>query len=296
MNTINALKQNPQYMQMQENPNAPKGFYTPPNNLENKHSQEMATSPQSMNNINNNQQGFSSQPKTKINPNTNINQMQMPSYPSVTNYNIQNYNFNNYNTNAPSSNNSTAILHTPINQNKSYKQQFISNHSKSPSPDESNKFSKSNLNLTTAKGKSINISKTATIPINNALKKTGQKLRVNLSGIEKDSSDIFSNDFIPLKTYNNSGISGIYLHLNNIDVGDTEASESLKNYIQRSFDKCANENDRKKTEQALQRIILNAKKKGQLIMRNWTKFPLPKLPNEIEDMVNNSIYFIVIII
>jgi len=257
---VNHTQYTPNFHQIQPQPeippNTPKGFYIPSSGEKN--SQLAASNTNNTNNvINPNHIGMNKQ------KNQNIN-ITIPNYPSVTNFNIQNYNFNNFNSNMPTS-------------TTSFSTQQITTSNSTPELD-SNKFASSNLNLTTASGKSINIQKTSTIPKNNALVKTGQKLRVNLTETPNtlESTNLFSKDFIPLKSSNMT----------------EDAPESLKHYIVRSFEKCQNEKDRKKCEQALQRIISNAKKKGQLHTRNWNKFLLPKLPNEIEENVKNSKIFI----
>lgn len=184
---------------------------------------------------------------------SNIN-IQTPNYPSITNYNIQNYNINNYtNISAPSKENNGSLMSIQDDQ-----------------------YASSNLNLTTKTGKSINIQKTSTIPKNNTLVKNGPKVRVNLSDTNNsssDSSNIWKKDYIPLKNHN---------------ILTNDAPDSLKSYVLRSFENCNSDSDRKKCEQALQRIISNAKKKGQLTTRNWNKFPLPKLDSHIEEKYNTS--------
>jgi hypothetical protein len=233
--------------------NTPKGFYMPSSGEIKNTQTNQALIPNNLNQNNQTQQGFSKQNSQTKQP------IHIPDYPSVTNFNIQNYNFNNYNTNVPLSTSFSTQQFTSSANSGNITQNNI----------DSANFASSNLNLTTASGKSINIQKTSTIPKNNALVKT--KLRITLP----DSSDslMFEKDFIPIKTSSTS----------------SETPESLKNYIVRSFEKCSNDSSRKRCEQALQRIISNAKKKGQMTTRNWYKFPLPKLPGEIEDIVNNSI-------
>ncbi len=229
--------------------NTPKGFYTP----------KMMELEKGQNQVNQgSQQGFSKQKTATIQSASQEQpQLQIPSYPTtITNFNIQNYNFNNFNTNV------TTTQSTFPNQQQP--------RSHSELIDDSEKFASSNLNLTTASGKSINIQKTSTIPKNNALVKNNSKQRINLTD-NSEKGNFLDKDFIPLKNKNLA----------------LDANESLKNYIVRSFEKCNTETDRKKCEQALQRIITNAKKKGQLATRNWNKFPLPKLPHEIEESVNS---------
>jgi len=281
MNTVNAIKASQQLNQNYQNQkeeNTPKGFYTPsPGEVKNiqpsQSNQPLLNTninPNQNNNLNQPQQGLGFSKQKTINTMTTMNTIQMPSYPSVTNFNIQNYNFNNYNTNMPPNVNQQF---TNVNNLNSTTSTSNTNNVNSPEFD-SAKFASSNLNLTTASGKSINIQKTSTIPKNNALVKTaGQKLRVNLNpDTGNTDTSLFNQDFIPLKS-------------NSIS---SDSPDTLKSYIVRSFEKCSNDNDRKKCEQALQRIISNAKKKGQLTTRNWNKFPLPKLPGELEDNVNCS--------
>lgn len=73
---------------------------------------------------------------------------------------------------------------------------------------------------------------------------------------------------------------------------EKDSSENLKKYIERSFAKCRNEDDRKECEKILHKIITNAQNKKVLLSRNWDKFPLPQLPFEKEGKAISIILFI----
>jgi hypothetical protein len=60
-----------------------------------------------------------------------------------------------------------------------------------------------------------------------------------------------------------------------------EFSDSLQKFIGRAYEKCKNDLDRTKCENALMKIMSAALKKGDLNTRDWSKHPLPIFPSEM---------------
>lgn len=59
-----------------------------------------------------------------------------------------------------------------------------------------------------------------------------------------------------------------------------EMSNSLSNYVKKSFEKCQNDKERQIIEKALKKILNNAKLRGEYETRNWDNCPIPLLPRE----------------
>ena len=120
---------------------------------------------------------------------------------------------------------------------------------------------------------------TKSIPAN--LEELNYQMNVNLANSNSIDRSIYSNPEVINKKVEKS------LKDNNSAAQDLP--DSLKLYIEKSFAKCRTEDERKKCEGILQKIITVTQKNDQLFTMNWDKFPLPQLPWEIDENKNKSI-------
>jgi hypothetical protein len=60
----------------------------------------------------------------------------------------------------------------------------------------------------------------------------------------------------------------------------TKCPDKLSSYIERSFQKCINQQEREFMEAALKKICNTSKTKGTLFQRDWDALPVPTLPRE----------------
>jgi hypothetical protein len=60
----------------------------------------------------------------------------------------------------------------------------------------------------------------------------------------------------------------------------TKCPDKLSSYIERSFQKCINQQEREFMEAALKKICNASKAKGSLFQRDWDALPVPTLPRE----------------
>ena len=187
-------------------------------------------------------------------------------YSTVTNYNISNYNFNQ---NIP--NPSTIIPSNLSLYNSNNNLQMISKISKPPV------LNSSFLNPQPT---------IANKPIPANLQELNYQKNVNMAN-QNSMGRFISNNPIILETCIIEK-DNIKKSLKDNNSAAKELPDSLKQYIEKSFGKCRTEDERKKCERILQKIITSAQKKEQLFSRNWEKYPLPQLPWEIEENTKKS--------
>ena len=60
----------------------------------------------------------------------------------------------------------------------------------------------------------------------------------------------------------------------------TKCPDKLTSYIERSFQKCINQQEREFMENILKKICNSSKDKGNLFLRDWDALPIPTLPRE----------------
>ena len=190
-------------------------------------------------------------------------------YSTVTNYNISNYNFNQ---NMPSA---TSTIPSNLSvYNSSNNLQMISKISKPPV-----------LNSSFLNTQPIIPNK----PIPANLQELNYKKNVNQANYNSTGRFILSNPTV-VETANEKDSKKKSLKDNNSAA--KELPDTLKQYIEKSFGKCRTEEERKKCERILQKIITSAQKKDQLFTRNWDKYPLPQMSWEIEENTKKSkIYY-----
>ncbi|CAD8205671.1 unnamed protein product [Paramecium pentaurelia] len=67
---------------------------------------------------------------------------------------------------------------------------------------------------------------------------------------------------------------------NSREVFNEQSSITVKQYVERAFNKCQSDDERNLMEQYLKATISEAKRKNEYSIRDWSKFPLPTLPRE----------------
>ncbi|CAD8118925.1 unnamed protein product [Paramecium sonneborni] len=67
---------------------------------------------------------------------------------------------------------------------------------------------------------------------------------------------------------------------NSREVFNEQSSITVKQYVERAFNKCQSDDERNLMEQYLKATIAEAKRKNEYSVRDWSKFPLPTLPRE----------------
>ncbi len=206
---------------------------------------------------------------------TNNNQINQPpafntgttyNYSTVTNYNINNYNFNQ---NIPSSTTTPSIPSNLSLFNNNNNLQTISKISKPPVLNNSFLNPQPQNNVTK--------------PIPATLQELHYHKNVNLANMNSNNRFVAANiaaeetKITPEKEIKKkeTGING-------------ELPDTLKQFIEKSFNKCRTEEERKKCGKILQKIITSAQKKDQLFSRSWEKCPLPQFPWEIEENTKKS--------
>ncbi|KAM3143438.1 hypothetical protein pb186bvf_004499 [Paramecium bursaria] len=69
-------------------------------------------------------------------------------------------------------------------------------------------------------------------------------------------------------------------YCNNTEVFMEQTLAIVKNYVERSFNKCQTDEERNMMDQFLKNTIAEAKRKNEYFTRDWNKFPIPTLPRE----------------
>jgi hypothetical protein len=187
-------------------------------------------------------------------------------YSTVTNFNINNYNFNQ---NIPSSAATPSIPSNLSLFNNNNNLQTISKISKPPvlnnsflNPQPQNNASK---------------------PIPATLQELHYHKNVNLANMNSNNRFVVGNIAAEETTITTEKeIKKKETTING------ELPDTLKQYIEKSFNKCRTEEERKKCGKILQKIITSSQKKDQLFSRSWEKYPLPQLPWEIEENTKKS--------
>ncbi|CAK61107.1 unnamed protein product (macronuclear) [Paramecium tetraurelia] len=67
---------------------------------------------------------------------------------------------------------------------------------------------------------------------------------------------------------------------NSREVFNEQSSVTVKQYVERAFNKCQSDDERNLMEQYLKATIAEAKRKNEYSIRDWSKFPLPTLSRE----------------
>ncbi|CAD8212000.1 unnamed protein product [Paramecium octaurelia] len=67
---------------------------------------------------------------------------------------------------------------------------------------------------------------------------------------------------------------------NSREVFNEQSSITVKQYVERAFNKCQSDEERNIMEQHLKATIAEAKRKNEYTIRDWSKFPLPTLQRE----------------
>ncbi|CAD8193928.1 unnamed protein product [Paramecium pentaurelia] len=67
---------------------------------------------------------------------------------------------------------------------------------------------------------------------------------------------------------------------NTREIFNEQSSVTVKQYVERAFNKCQSDEERNLMEQYLKATIAEAKRKNEYSIRDWSKFPLPTLPRE----------------
>ncbi|CAD8108227.1 unnamed protein product [Paramecium primaurelia] len=67
---------------------------------------------------------------------------------------------------------------------------------------------------------------------------------------------------------------------NSREVFNEQSSITVKQYVERAFNKCQSDDERNIMEQLLKATITEAKRKNEYTTRDWSKFPLPTLQRE----------------
>ncbi|CAD8207135.1 unnamed protein product [Paramecium pentaurelia] len=67
---------------------------------------------------------------------------------------------------------------------------------------------------------------------------------------------------------------------NSREVFNEQSSITVKQYVERAFNKCQSDDERNIMEQFLKATITEAKRKNEYTTRDWSKFPLPTLQRE----------------
>lgn len=62
--------------------------------------------------------------------------------------------------------------------------------------------------------------------------------------------------------------------------------DKLASYVEKSFQKCINSNEREFMEGVLKKICDSSKARGTLFLKDWDALALPSLPRESKIIIN----------